>query len=115
MTASADVHCGHQHIRLLGIDAPEIEPRARRRPGLQAEPRPGAAVRPCRYQPVTVDRHGLTIAGVGAGNVNLSCRQPGRGQGQAIYTAKWEMARSSRAPAAYSGRRRREPMRPQTR
>ena len=89
------IHCGHPRIRLLGIDAPEIEPCPRRRacaPG-DGQASKGsliAALRngPVKFQPITTDRYGRTVAVVWAGNVNLSCWQLQRGQ--AIYKPKWD-------------------------
>jgi len=89
------LRCGSQRIRLLGIDAPEIEACPRWRvcaPGDgQASKRSLiAALRfgPIRYQSVTVDRFGRQVAVVWAGSVNLSCWQLQRAQ--AIYKPKWD-------------------------
>jgi endonuclease YncB( thermonuclease family) len=43
---------------------------------------------PIRYQRVTVDRYGRTVAVVWAGRVNLSCWQLERAQ--AIYKPQWD-------------------------
>lgn len=43
---------------------------------------------PIRYQRVTVDRYGRTVAVVWAGRANLSCWQLQRAQ--AIYKPKWD-------------------------
>ena len=89
------IHCGRPRIRLLGIDAPEIERCPRYRvcaPGDgQASKRSlihALGYGPVRYQPVAVDRFGRTIAVVWAGNINFSCWQ--LQQGQAIYKARWD-------------------------
>ena len=89
------IHCGHPRVRLLGIDAPEIEacPRVR-----VCAPGDGQASKrslidalrfgPIRYDPIAVDRYGRMVAVVWAGRVNLSCWQ--LRQGQAIYKPKWD-------------------------
>jgi endonuclease YncB( thermonuclease family) len=89
------LRCGRDRIRLLGIDAPEIERCPRWRtcaPGDgQASKRSLiAAVRAgsVRYKPVTRDRYGRTVAVVRAGGVNLSCWQ--LQHDQAIYKPKWD-------------------------
>jgi len=89
------LRCGSERIRLLGIDAPEIEPCSRWRvcaPGDgQASKRSLASAMqlgPIRYRPVTTDRYGRTVAVVWAGRVNLSCWQ--LQQGQAIYKPRWD-------------------------
>jgi endonuclease YncB( thermonuclease family) len=46
---------------------------------------------PVRYQPVTIDRFGRTVAVVWAGSVNLSCWQ--LQQRQAIYKPHWDNGR----------------------
>jgi endonuclease YncB( thermonuclease family) len=83
---------------LLGIDAPEIERCPRWRtcaPGDgQASKRSlvaGVRLGPIRYEPVTRDRYGRTVAVVWAGRVNLSCWQ--LEQRQAIYKLKWDNGR----------------------
>ena len=88
------LRCGHNRIRLLGIDAPEVErcPSWREcAPGdAQASKRSLLAVvrsGPISYQPVTHDRYGRTVAVVWAGGANLSCWQL-RHQ-QAIYKPNW--------------------------
>jgi len=89
------LHCGSERLRLLGIDAPEIERCPRWRvcvPGDgQASKR--SLIRALRsgsvrYEPVTVDRYGRTVAVVWAGSINLSCWQ--LSQGQAIYKPQWD-------------------------
>jgi micrococcal nuclease len=89
------LRCGPDRVRLLGIDAPEIERCPRWRvcaPGDgQASKRSLiAAMRlgPIRYDPVTTDRYGRQVAVVWAGRVNLSCWQ--LHHGQAIYKPKWD-------------------------
>ena len=89
------LRCGPERLRLLGIDAPEIERCPRWRvcaPGNgQASKRSlMAALRlgPIRYDPITRDRYGRQVAVVWAGRVNLSCWQ--LQQGQAIYKANWD-------------------------
>jgi micrococcal nuclease len=87
--------CGPERLRLLGIDAPEIERCPRKRlcaPGDgQASKRELiAAMRfgPIHYQPITIDRYGRQVAVVWAGSVNLSCWQ--LRHGQAIYKPQWD-------------------------
>ncbi|WP_155263722.1 thermonuclease family protein [Sphingomonas segetis] len=89
------IHCGADRVRLLGIDAPEIEhcPRWRQcasgngeasKQSLKSAMRLG----PIRYQAITRDRYGRQVAVVWAGKVNLSCWQLQRGQ--ASYKRKWD-------------------------
>jgi len=89
------LRCGPARIRLLGIDAPEIERCPRWRTCVAGDGQASkrsliAAVRrgPVRYQSVTVDRYGRQVAVVWAGSVNLSCWQLERGQ--AVYKPKWD-------------------------
>jgi endonuclease YncB( thermonuclease family) len=89
------LRCGAERLRLLGIDAPETESCPRWRvcaPGDGQASRRSliAALRfgQVRYQSVTVDRYGRTVAVVWAGRVNLSCWQ--LEQAQAIYKPKWD-------------------------
>ena len=89
------LRCGAERVRLLGIDAPEIEPCPRWR---VCAPGDGESARrslmgalhygPVRYRPITVDRFGRTVANVWAGRLNLSCWQIQRGQ--AIYKPHWD-------------------------
>ena len=92
------LRCGPERLRLLGIDAPEIERCARWR---VCAPGDGQASKqsliaalglgPIRYQPVTRDRYGRQVAVVWAGRVNLSCWQLQRAQ--AIYKPHWDNGR----------------------
>jgi endonuclease YncB( thermonuclease family) len=89
------LHCGEQRLRLLGIDAPEIEACPRWRTcapgdGEASKRSLAGAMRlgPVRYEPVTIDRYGRQVAVVWAGTVNLSCWQLRKGQ--AIYKPKWD-------------------------
>ena len=92
------LRCGPERLRLLGIDAPEIEHCPRWR---VCAPGDGHASKrsligamrlgPIRYQPVTNDRYGRTVAVVWAGRANLSCWQLQRRQ--AIYKPKWDNGR----------------------
>lgn len=89
------IHCGRPRIRQLGIDAPEIEHCPRYRicapgDGQAARRSLVAALRygPVRYEPITTDRFGRTVAVVWAGNVNLSCWQ--LQQAQATYKPQWD-------------------------
>ncbi len=89
------LRCGRDRIRLLGIDAPEVERCPKWRvcaPGDgQASKRSLIAAvssGPVNYQPVTRDRYGRTVAVVRAGTVNLSCWQ--LQHEQAIYKLKWD-------------------------
>jgi micrococcal nuclease len=92
------LRCGPERIRLLGIDAPEIEACPRWRvcaPGDgQASKRSlvtALKLGPVQYKPVAVDRYGRQVAVVWAGSVNLSCWQLQRAQ--AIYKPKWDNGR----------------------
>lgn len=92
------LRCGSERLRLLGIDAPEIERCPRWRvcapgDGQAAKLSLSAALRfgPVRYERVTIDRYGRTVAVVWAGRMNLSCWQ--LRQAQAIYKANWDNGR----------------------
>jgi endonuclease YncB( thermonuclease family) len=87
------IRCGSESLRLLGIDAAEMNRCPRNRvcvPGdgkssrrsLQLGLRNG----PVTYLRVSVDRYGRTVAVVWSGKVNLSCWQLSRSQ--ARYRAK---------------------------
>lgn len=88
--------CGSEHIRLLGIDAPELPGHCRKgrvcvagdpytsRDSLQAVIRSG----PARIQRVGKDRYGRTLAEVWSGGRNLSCWQIK--QRAAVYVARWD-------------------------
>jgi len=89
------LRCGDVRIRLLGIDAPEIHGCSRWRTCVDGD---GQASRHSlqdalrfgrvRYQFITVDRFGRSVAMVWAGTVNLSCWQLQRGQ--AVYKPQWD-------------------------
>ena len=107
------LRCGPERVRLLGIDAPEIERCPRRRvcapgDGEASKRSMAGAVRlgPVTYQPVTVDRYGRQVAVVWAGRVNLSCWQ--LRQGQAIYKPNWDnkrlIAHACRSDSMRNGR-----------
>ena len=92
------LRCDETRVRLLGIDAPEIERCPRWRtcaPGDgQASKRSliqAVRLGPVRYEPVTIDRYGRQVAVVWAGRTNLSCWQ--LQQSQAIYKPKWDDGR----------------------
>jgi micrococcal nuclease len=89
------LRCGDQRIRLLGIDAPEMGACPRWRICTSGDGRAAKrslvdALRfgPLRYEPVTRDRFGRTVAVVWAGKVNLSCWQLQRVQ--AVYKPHWD-------------------------
>jgi endonuclease YncB( thermonuclease family) len=89
------IRCGAERVRLLGIDAPEIERCPRWRvcapgDGQAARRSLVAALRlgPVRYEPVTMDRYGRQVAVMWAGRVNLSCWQ--LNERQAIYKPRWD-------------------------
>ena len=89
------LRCGSERLRLLGIDAPEMGSCPRWRvcvPGDgQASKRSliaGFRYGVIRYQPITIDRFGRTVAVVWAGSTNLSCWQ--LREGQAVYKPKWD-------------------------
>ena len=92
------LRCGPTRVRLLGIDAPEIEHCPRWRVCAEGDGKASkrsliVAIQrgPVRYQSVTVDRYGRQVAVVWAGSVNLSCWQLERGQ--AVYKPKWDNRR----------------------
>jgi endonuclease YncB( thermonuclease family) len=92
------LRCGDTCVRLLGIDASEIDHCPRWRvcaagDGQASERSLRAALSygPVRYQAVTVHRFGRTVAVAWAGRVNLSCWQIRRGQ--AVYKPQWDNGR----------------------
>ena len=92
------LRCGRTRIRLLGIDAPEIESCPRWRICVDGDGQASKrslidAVRggPVRYQSVIVDRFGRQVAVVWAGGINLSCWQ--LQNGHAVYKPKWDNGR----------------------
>ena len=89
------LRCGEARVRLLGIDAPEIGACPRWRtctPGNGRDAKQsliaGLRFGVVRYQPVTTDRFGRTIAVVWAGKINMSCWQIQRAQ--AVYKPQWD-------------------------
>lgn len=89
------LRCGSTRLRLLGIDAPELnrcpswrvcvpgDGTASRRSLQQA-----VAIGPVTYQLVKYDRFGRSIVIAWAGRMNLSCYQlKGR---QAVYKPRWD-------------------------
>jgi micrococcal nuclease len=89
------LRCGSERVRLLGIDAPEIERCPRWRVCAPGDGRAskrsliaGLRLGPIRYRPIARDRYGRQVAVVWAGRVNLSCWQLDRRQ--AIYKMKWD-------------------------
>ncbi|HEY1144084.1 MAG TPA: thermonuclease family protein [Sphingomicrobium sp.] len=92
------LRCGRERLRLLGIDAPEIEPCPRWRVCAPGDGRAskrsliaGVRLGPVRYQAITRDRYGRQVAVAWAGSVNLSCWQLQKGQ--AIYKPNWDNSR----------------------
>ena len=92
------LRCGEVRLRLLGVDAPEIHGCPRWRTcvegdgeGSKQSLREAVGNGRVRYQSITVDRFGRTVAVVWAGSVNLSCWQLGRGQ--AVYKPHWDNRR----------------------
>ena len=89
------LRCGPERVRLLGIDAPEIEACPRWRVCVPGDGHASkrsliAAMRlgPIRYEAITRDRYGRQVAIVWSGSMNLSCWQ--LQQRQAIYVARWD-------------------------
>lgn len=89
------LRCGRQRLRLLGIDAPELHGCPSWRicvPGSGEASRRSLshALRSgrLRYQVITRDRFGRSVAMAWAGKVNLSCWQ--LSAGQAVYKPKWD-------------------------
>ena len=92
------LRCGNTRLRLLGVDAPELDHCPAWRTceagdGHAAKASLTAALRygPVGYQPVTRDRFGRQVAIVWAGRINLSCWQMQRGQ--ALYKSRWDNGR----------------------
>jgi endonuclease YncB( thermonuclease family) len=92
------LRCGDFRLRLLGINAPELNHCPKWRVCVSGD---GQAARQSlvaalklgsiRYRAITLDRFGRTVAVVWAGRVDLSCWQLQRSQ--AIYKAKWDDGR----------------------
>ena len=92
------IRCGHERIRLLGIDAPEMPGHCR--PGricVDGDPYASRAnlarllsARPLTIERKGTDRYGRTIALVNAGGRDLSCGQ--LAAGRAVYVRKWDDA-----------------------
>lgn len=89
------LRCGDQRIRLLGIDAPEMGACPRWRVCIPGDGRIAKrslidALRfgAIRYEPISIDRFGRTVAVVWAGKINLSCWQLQRAQ--AVYKPRWD-------------------------
>lgn len=92
------LRCGSERLRLLGVDAPEVSSCPPWRSCVQGDGQAAtrslrAALRfgPIRYERVTRDRFGRSVAIVWAGRTNLSCWQ--LQQGQAVYMPKWDNSR----------------------
>lgn len=91
------IRCRKEHIRLIGIDAPELPGHCRRgrtcvtgngwksRETIAAEMR-GKQIEIRRFGK---DRYGRTLAIVWAGSVNISCSQIAARQ--AIYKPQWDV------------------------
>ena len=89
------LRCGPERLRLLGIDAPELEACPRWRvcvagdgPSSKRSLQHALQFGRVSYQVVTNDRFGRRVVMAWAGRVNLSCWQLQRGQ--AIYKPKWD-------------------------
>ena len=85
-------------IRLLGIEAPEIISRCRKRKACQPdssrqsrESLKHALRDPITIVPVARDAYGRTVAIVYAGGLNMSCEQVRKGM--AVYKPAWDMGR----------------------
>lgn len=90
------IRCGHERIRLLGIDAPEMPGHCRRgRICVPGDPYASRAsmIRLLKARPLTIrrfgtDRYGRTLAMISAGGHDLSCAQIK--QRAAVYVARWD-------------------------
>lgn len=94
------IRCGRLRLRLLGIDAPELNGCPRHRRGQCAPGDPTASRRslqravalgPIRYSVVSVDRFGRSVAMAWVGRQSLSCWQL-KGH-QALYKRGWDNGR----------------------
>lgn len=96
VTDGDTIRCGHERIRLLGIDAPEMPGHCRRgRVCVAGDPYKSKTnlVRllragPYRIERVGMDRYGRTLATVSANGRDVSCAQIEAGM--AVYVAKWD-------------------------
>lgn len=90
------IRCGHERIRLLGIDAPEMPGHCRRgRVCVTGDPYASRAnmIRLLQARPLTIrrfgaDRYGRTLAMISAGGQDISCAQIK--QRAAVYVARWD-------------------------
>lgn len=89
------LRCGHERLRLLGIDAPELHgcPKWRRCVGGDGEASKrslAAALKlgPFRYRVMMHDRFGRSVVAAWASSTNLSCWQIGRSH--AVYKPRWD-------------------------
>ena len=90
------IACGAIHIRLSGIDAPELPGHCRKgricAPGDPVKSRDAMiatlASAPVTYRPIKLDLYKRTIALVYAGVVNVSCAQIA--SGSAIFKPTWD-------------------------
>ncbi len=90
------LRCGHERIRLIGIDAPELPGHCRpgRRcvvgdPFASRDSLARALVAPIAIERIGRDRYGRTLAFVSAGGEDLSCVQLRRKQ--ARYRPDWDI------------------------
>jgi endonuclease YncB( thermonuclease family) len=90
------IRCGREHIRLLGIDAPEMPGHCRhRRVCVQGDPYASQASlkqlltgKPLTINRVGRDKYGRTLASLTASGRNISCDQIAAGR--AVYVRKWD-------------------------
>ncbi|WP_242129910.1 thermonuclease family protein [Sphingobium sp. Sx8-8] len=87
-----------EHIRLLGIEAPDIKAACRKRgtcvpvdPRQSKESLKHALRDPITIVPVARDTSGRTVAIIYAGGLNMSCEQLRKGM--AIYRPAWDSGR----------------------
>lgn len=93
------IRCGSLHLRLSGIDSPELPGHCRAsRVCVKGDPfaartslSRAIAGQVVRYRFITRDRYGRTVALVWAGSTNLSCHQ--LTSGNAVYVPKWDNGR----------------------
>lgn len=89
------IRCGSERVRLIAIDAPEMNGCPRGRTCVAGNPvassqslKQGVRSGPVRYMMVKRDRYGRAVAVVKAGDLDLSCWQIQRGHAE--YVAKWD-------------------------
>ncbi|WP_313806818.1 thermonuclease family protein [Sphingobium sp.] len=99
-----------ERIRLLGIEAPDVAGRCRKRktcapanPRHSKESLKRSLRDPITIVPVARDSQGRTVAIVYAGGLNMSCEQLRKGM--AVYRPAWDMGRRLARECRFASKR----------